>query len=548
MGKITGFIEYRRENNPIRPAAERIKDFAPFRGELTPEERAKQGGRCMDCGVPLCQSAMELKGKIVGCPLHNLIPEWNDEIWRGHLGPALSRLLKTNPFPEFTGRVCPALCEKACICGLNDAPVTIRENELFIIESAFAAGIVQPRTVSVRSGKKVAVVGSGPAGLSCADRLNMRGHSVTVFEKADRIGGLMMYGIPDMKLPKDVIDRRRELMEAEGITFRTACDVGRDVTAEELLRDYDAVVVAAGARKPRELKVEGYSDITTVPGVWYALDFLTEAEKELLASTGAGAPPEAAAGVNAEAASGTRSAHSSGRKKSQSPGGQAKGKHIVVVGGGDTAVDCIGTCLRFGCASITQLIRRPEPPAKRRADNPWPEYPAIKETGYGQLEAAARFGKDPRVYRTIVKELCRDANGHLNGLVTIRADRGEDGKMTPVPGTEQKIHCDLLLLATGFSGMEQYTAEAFGLGAGKNAKASGEGCVSSGGTGGSGQDAAAAVTAEAAGSNAAESGKPDKVFICGDARCGATLVVRALAEGRTCAKEVDTFLMGYSNL
>lgn len=514
MGKMTGFMDYRRQNDPVRPPETRIADFGPFRGQLDDAARQNQGGRCMDCGVPLCQSAMVLKGKTVGCPLHNIIPEWNDEIWNGNLKMALARLLKTNPFPEFTGRVCPALCEKTCICGLYDTPVTIRENELYIIESAFAAGMIRPRAVARRSGKRVAVVGSGPAGLACADRLNMRGHEVTVFEKEPQIGGLLMYGIPNMKLPKDLILRRRMLMEAEGVEFRTSCRVGKDVEAGALTSGFDAVVVAAGAEQPREIRVPGVDDVTSIPGIRYAVDFLRDASNAVL---------DQGLGKDAKRPD-----------EDQALLKTVKNKHVVIVGGGDTAVDCVATCVRLGCASVAQYIRRPEPPLRRPVNNPWPEYPATKETGYGQEEAAAKFGKDPREYETVVAGVRTNDSGHLTALTKMKADRSESGKITPRPGTEKEVPCDLLLLATGFSGVSEAVADAFGLD-----RKPGR-CI----------DASREDTPEglyAAPSDPKTNGERN-VFVCGDARRGASLVVWAISEGRECARAVDIFLMGYSNL
>ena len=346
MGKVTGFLDYAREENKDVPVEERIKNFKEFHIPLTEEERRKQGARCMNCGVPFCQSGMKLAGMFTGCPLHNLCPEWNDEVYNGHVAHALSRLLKTNNFPEFTGRVCPALCEKACVEGLDDAPVTTHDNELYIIEKAFQEGYMQPRIPEVRSGKRVAVVGAGPAGLAVADQLNHRGHSVTVFERSDEIGGLLMYGIPNMKLDKSVIRRRRALMEAEGVVFRTGVDVGREtLTAAAILRDYDAVVLACGAKQARGLNVPS---IEQAHGIHYAVDYLTSQTKALHEQG------EHAFGII-----------------------NAKGKHVVIVGGGDTGNDCCGTAIRQGAKSVNQIEMMPEPPVERAASNPWPEWPKV---------------------------------------------------------------------------------------------------------------------------------------------------------------------------
>lgn len=366
MGKPTGFLEYeRQENEAIQPLS-RITNFNEFHPFLDEETRRKQGARCMNCGVPFCQSAIKLKNMVTGCPLHNLIPEWNDEIYNGNDKRALSRLLKTNPFPEFTGRVCPALCEKACLNGLDQEPVTIKENELYTIETAYTNKWMTPYVPSVRSDKKVAIIGSGPAGLALAHDLNRRGHSVTVFEKEDRIGGLLMYGIPNMKLEKKVIQRRLEILSEEGIIFKTNVNVGKDITKKELEKEYDAIVFATGSKKARDLNVKN-RDCT---GIYFAVDYLTKATKHLLDNT--------------EEIS-------------------AKYKHVVIVGGGDTGNDCVGTSIRQGCASIVQIEMMPKAPDERLQSNPWPEWPKICKTDYGQEEAIAVFKKDPRIYETTVK-------------------------------------------------------------------------------------------------------------------------------------------------
>ncbi len=379
MGKPTGFLEYTRKDNVDVPVSERILSFNEFHLPLSAEERRKQAARCMNCGVPFCQSAMKLSGMVTGCPLHNLIPEWNDQIYREHDAHALSRLLKTSNFPEFTGRVCPALCEKACMCGEYDDPVTVHDNELFLIETAFEKGYIKPRIPKVRSGKRVAVVGSGPSGLAAADTLNQRGHSVTVFERDDRIGGLLMYGIPNMKLDKKVVDRRRKLMEEEGVVFRTGVNVGTDITAEELKKEFDAVIIATGAKNPRPLtgKVTGMQPASPdkpvnpidINGVYYAVDFLKATTHALLTQDG-------------------RSV-----EDFLSTDGyiSAQGKDVVVVGGGDTGNDCIGTVIRHGCRSVTALEMMPEPPEQRLPSNPWPEWPKVKKTDYGHEEAIYKF-------------------------------------------------------------------------------------------------------------------------------------------------------------
>ncbi len=511
MGKPTGFLEYERQENKAAEPEERITGFREFKRQLSEAERRQQGARCMNCGVPYCQSGMTLSGMVTGCPLHNLIPEWNDELYRGHFAHALSRLLKTNNFPEFTGRVCPALCEKACICGLNDAPVTVHDNELFIIETAYREGTMKPRIPAVRSGKKVAVVGSGPSGLAAADQLNHRGHSVTVFEREDRIGGLLMYGIPNMKLDKDVILRRQALMEAEGVVFRTGCRVGllpeekaasddgvTVITAEELLADFDAVILACGAKKPRPLAAEGADQ---AKGIYYAVDFLKAATKRLLSPA-----------IRQE---GTK------KKAGRDEIPDAKGKHVVIVGGGDTGNDCVGTCIRQGCSSVVQIEMMPAPPVERTPSNPWPEWPKVLKTDYGQQEAIALFGSDPRIYETTVKEVLTTKSGKIREIVTVKV-AFRDGKLTQIEGSEQRIRCDLLLIAAGFIGCEDETAEAF------HVSRTPRGAVAT-------QPGHYATDRE-------------KVFTAGDMHRGQSLVVWGITEGRACAKEVDAYLMGYSTM
>ena len=520
MGKATGFLEYKRQENIDRAPLERLSDYGEFHFPLRAQERRQQGARCMNCGVPMCQSAIRLKGMVTGCPLHNLIPEWNDQIYAGHERHALSRLLKTSNFPEFTGRVCPALCEKACINGMDGEPVTVHDNELYIIETAFANGWMEPRVPSLRSGKKVAVVGSGPSGLAAADQLNHRGHSVTVFEREDRIGGLLMYGIPNMKLDKSVIERRRKLMEEEGVVFRTGVNVGRK-EAETLLRDFDAVILACGAKQPRglmavitdaedaaasdQLKQEKQkkqehqekqeklipkkTSIDHVAGVNYAVDFLTGCTKALL---------------------------------SGKPDLRAKDKHVVIVGGGDTGNDCIGTVLRQGCKSVTAIEMMPSPPVVRADSNPWPEWPKVLKTDYGHTEAIARFGADPRIFSTTVKELILK-DGALHQIRTVQVSF-RDGKLQEVEGTEKLLSCDLLLIAAGFTGCQPYTAEAFGVD------------LSSRGT----------VVSED-GPDHYRTSVPG-VFTAGDMHRGQSLVVWNIVEGRGCAREVDEYLMGYTML
>ncbi|MGN8738874.1 glutamate synthase subunit beta [Bilifractor sp. LCP19S3_H10] len=505
MGKATGFLEYSRKDNADVPVKERVQNFREFHVPLGKEDRMEQGARCMNCGVPFCQSAMKLNGMVTGCPLHNLIPEWNDQVYRGHFRHAFSRLIKTSNFPEFTGRVCPALCEKACINGEYGDPVTIHDNERFIIETAFEKGYIQPRIPQVRSGKKVAVVGAGPSGLAAADELNHRGHSVTVFEREDRIGGLLMYGIPNMKLDKSVICRRQKLMEAEGVVFRTGVNIGEE-SVKELEKEYDAIILACGAKQPRAL---AGADPDKIHGIYYAVDFLKATTKSLLDHGMTDGVWKTEASRDAETL------------LKQKDFISAKGKNVVVVGGGDTGNDCIGTSIRHGCKSITALEMMPEPPVERSASNPWPQWPRVKKTDYGHEEAIGLFGHDPRVYETTVKEYHTDKKGNLKEIVTVRV-KFENRKMVMIEGTEKTLPCDLLLIAAGFTGCENYVAKAFGL----------------------------KLTAR----NTVET-EPDhyktnveKVFTAGDMHRGQSLVVWAVTEGRKCACSVDEYLMGYTNM
>ena len=485
MGKPTGFLEYQRKGNPSEAPLERIQHYNEFHPRLSRDDRRRQGARCMACGVPFCQSGAVLGGMVSGCPLHNLVPEWNDLIYTGNFTHALERLLKTNNFPEFTGWVCPALCEAACTCGLHGDPVTVRENELGIIEDAWERGLMAPCPPKARTGKKVAVVGSGPSGLACADQLNRRGHWVTVFEREDRPGGLLMYGIPNMKLEKTIVQRRLDRMAAEGVTFRTGVEVGHDLSPQALREQFDAVVLCCGAAQPRDLAVPGRE----LEGVWFAVDFLKETTRSLLTHN---------------LAEGTYPS--------------AKGKRVVIVGGGDTGNDCVGTCIRHGCASVVQLEMMPKAPDQRTENNPWPEWPRVCKTDYGQEEAIACFGYDPRIYETTVAELLGDEQGKLKAVKIVKL--GPDHK--PLPGTEEVLDCELLLIAAGFLGPQDYVPEAFQL------ERTPRSCVKT-----------------------AEGGYATNVpgvFAAGDMRRGQSLVVWAIQEGRGAARDVDQYLMGYTNL
>lgn len=494
MGKPTGFMEYERALPAERPVLERITDWDEFHEHFSVNKQKLQGARCMDCGIPFCHTGKTMNGMLSGCPLNNLIPEWNDLIFRGLWKEAASRLLKTNNFPEFTGRVCPAPCEGACTAGLNAPPVTIKINECAIIDRAFDEGWIEASPPLKRTGKKVAVVGSGPSGLACADQLNKAGHLVTVFERTDRIGGLLVYGIPNMKLQKrKIIQRRVNLMTAEGITFITNTEVGKDYPAEKLLKEFDGVVLCGGAAKPRDLDIEGRK----FNGVHFALDFLHSNTKSFLDSE-----------------------HRNGKFIS------AAGKDVIVIGGGDTGTDCIGTSIRHGCKSIKQLEIMPQLPIERSAGEPWPVWPRLFKVDYGQEEAISVFGEDPREYCITAKEFLGDEEGNLKAvyLVNVKWNKAEDGHMIPVeiPRTEKIVPAQLVLLAMGFVGPEDNLLDQLGID----------------------RDPRSNVKAEYGKFATNVKG----IFSAGDMRRGQSLVVWAIAEGRGAARECDKYLMGYSNL
>ena len=494
MGKPTGFMEYERQISEAVSPKERIKNFNEFHTPLSREKQQIQGARCMACGVPFCQFGQMIGGMASGCPLNNLVPEWNDLVYTGNWKQAYMRLSKTNCFPEFTSRVCPALCEAACTCNLNGDPVSTKENERAIIENAFAEGLVAPRVPKARTGKKVAVVGSGPSGLAAAMQLNKRGHEVTVFERNDRIGGLLRYGIPNMKLEKWVIDRRIELLKAEGITFVTNTDVGNDLKAGELLKNFDRVVLCCGASNPRDIKVPGRE----AKGIYFAVDFLKATTKSLL--------------------------DSDFEDKKFIP---AKGKKVMVIGGGDTGNDCVGTSIRLGAASVLQLEMMPKLPDTRGENNPWPEWPRVCKTDYGQEEAIAVFGHDPRVYQTTVKEFKANKKGEVCQAVLVKLEGKKDEKtgrmmMVQVEGSEETVDVDLVLIAAGFLGSQKYVTDAFKVEL----------------------DGRTNVKTE---TGRFQTSVPN-VFTAGDMHRGQSLVVWAIREGREAAKAVDESLMGYTNL
>jgi glutamate synthase (NADPH/NADH) small chain len=493
MGKPTGFIEYLRELPVDRTPQERLHDWNEFHHHMEEKKLRHQGARCMDCGVPFCHTGKLISGMASGCPINNLIPEWNDLIYRGLWHEALNRLHKTNNFPEFTGRVCPAPCEGSCVLGINDPPVTIKSIECAITDRGWEEGWINPGAPKARTGKKVAVIGSGPAGLSAAAQLNTAGHLVTVYERADRPGGLLMYGIPNMKLDKkEVVLRRIKLMEQEGITFVCNANVGANIKPQVFLKDYDATVICTGATQPRDLPIEGRS----LKGVHFAMEYLTVNTQALL-NGGADHSPI-----------------------------HARGKDVVVIGGGDTGTDCVGTAMRHGCKSLVQIEILPKPPQDRAADNPWPEWPKVYKLDYGQEEAAGKFGADPRVYVTTVKKFIGDSEGRVKELITVQIkwEKNDKGQFVPKeqPGTEKTIPAQLVLLAMGFLGPEQMLIKEIGVET----------------------DARSNIKAEHEKFTTSLKG----VFAAGDCRRGQSLVVWAINEGRGAARECDRYLMGYTDL
>jgi len=486
MGKPTGFMEYRRRTVPYRDEQERLGDYNEIYTAPEEERLQRQGARCMDCGVPFCQSDH-------GCPVDNLIPEWNHLVYQGRWEEALKRLHKTNNFPEFTGRVCPAPCEGSCVLGINNPAVTIKNIENAIIDRGFDEGWVKPKVADARTGKKVAVVGSGPAGLAAAEQLNQAGHTVTVYEREDRIGGLLMYGIPNMKLDKGVVDRRVDLMREAGIEFVVSTDIGKDISVAQLQKDNDAVLFATGATIPRDLPVPGRD----LNGVHFAMEFLTENTRSLL---------------NSELKDGQFIS--------------ATGKKVVVIGGGDTGTDCIGTSIRHGCAAMVNFELMPQPSEKRPSDNPWPEWPLILRTDYGHEESIKKFGADPRAYGILTKEFLDDGSGNVKGVKTVLVEWNKDAdgrmQMSEVAGSEQVYEADLVLLAMGFLGPETYVSEEVGM------------------------------ELDGRGNYLAEYGdyatSVEGIFTAGDCRRGQSLVVWGINEGRGAARAIDTYLTGESLL
>ncbi len=490
MGSPTGFKEIQRELPKDRDPRERVHDWNEYHEHMPESKLREQGARCMDCGIPFCHTGTLLSGMAQGCPVNNLIPEWNDLVYRGLWREALDRLHKTNNFPEFTGRVCPAPCEGSCVLGINETPVTIKNIEAAIIDKGFGEGWVNAQTPETRTGKKVAVVGSGPAGLSVAAQLNRAGHLVTVFERADRIGGLLMYGIPNPKLDKKIVQRRVDLLAREGVKFVPNTEVGKNYPAEKLLKEFDATALCGGATKPRDLPIEG----RPLKGVHFAMEFLQGNTKKLL--------------------------------DGQGPDISAKAKNVVVIGGGDTGTDCVGTSMRHGCKSLVQLEILQKPPLERASDNPWPQWPKVYKMDYGQEEVAALFGKDPRQYLVTASRFIGDESGHVKGIaiVSVEWQKDDKGRFIPkeIPGSEKILPTELVLLAMGFLGPEDTVLKGLGVE----------------------QDERSNAKAELGRFATNVKG----VFAAGDMRRGQSLVVWAIHEGRGCARAIDEYLMGKSDL
>lgn len=486
MGKPTGFIDYKREKGKEEAPLKRIKNWREYASKLTDEALQTQGARCMDCGTPFCHMGIEIRGATAGCPINNLIPEWNDLVYKGKWQEALERLSMTNNFPEFTGRVCPAPCEGSCTLAISDPAVSIKSIERTIIDKGFENGWVVPRIPPMRTGKKIAIVGSGPAGLASADELNQAGHSVTVFERADRAGGLLMYGIPNMKLEKKVVERRIQLLQQEGIDFVLNTEIGKDITAEQLKKAYDAIILCTGAQKQREIYMEG----SNANGVYLAMEYLTSTTKSLL--------------------------------DSNFTDGQfidTKGKDVIVIGGGDTGADCVATAIRQNCKSVVQFGKHPQLPISRAEDNLWPTDPNIYTLEYAYEEAEAKYGKDPREYLIQTNKMVVDENGNLKELHTIQMEKilGEDGFhfFKEVPGTEKVWPAQFVFVAIGFEGAELTLPNLFGVNI---------------------------VNKKIAATTKDYATNVEGVFTAGDARKGQSLIVWAIKEGQEVAKKVDAYV------
>lgn len=492
MGKPTGFMEFERKETPNRNPEERVKDWDSLHEHLTEEELQEQGARCMDCGIPFCQTAEEKKGATMGCPIHNLIPEWNHLVYNDKWKEALDRLHKTNNFPEFTGRACPAPCEGSCVLGLIEQPVAIKSIEQAIIDRGFEEGWVTPQPPENRTTKEVAIVGSGPAGLAAADQLNKAGHTVTVYERDKRVGGLLMYGIPNMKLEKTVIERRINLMKEEGINFVTGTEIGTDIHATELTENYDAVILAGGATNPRDLEIEGRD----LEGIHFAMEFLHANVEKLL------------------------------EDEHKNEFISAKDKDVIVIGGGDTGTDCVSTSMRHECNTLTQFEIMPKPPQSRGEENPWPEWPHVYKVDYGQEEAKARFGDDPRQYQVMTKKFVGDGDGNVKELHTVEIEwqTNDNGRKVPkeIPGTEKVWKADLVLLAMGFLGPESPVLEQLEVETDNRSNAKAE--------------------------HGDYHTSIESVFAAGDMRRGQSLIVWAINEGRGAARECDRYLMGSTEL